>query len=98
MRKRMAAGQGFTYNDHERVCGASNPLWTMMIALGPRVGLDVESTNRVLSSVFFAVAAVLASAVAIRLGGAFMGLLVAVVVPADVFWRARPTSQAGECR
>jgi hypothetical protein len=87
--ERIATGHGFTYNDHERVCGASNPLWTMMIALGPHVGLDVESTNRVLASVFYAVAAVLASAVAIRLGGAFMGLLIAVVAPADIFWRVQ---------
>ncbi len=85
--ERIANGQGFTYNDHERVCGASNPLWTLLISLGPRVGLDVESTTRLLASVFYVIAAVLASAVAVHVGGALIGLLVAVAVPADVFWR-----------
>ena len=87
--ERLANGQGFTYNDHERVCGASNPLWTLLISLGPRVGLDVERTARVLASAFYVLAAVLASAVAMQTAGVWMGLLVAFAVPVDTFWRTQ---------
>lgn len=87
--ERLANGQGFTYNDHERVCGASNPLWTLLISLGPRVGLDVERTARVLASAFYVLAAVLASALTVRAAGVWMGLLVAFAVPVDTFWRTQ---------
>ena len=90
--ERLANGQGFTYNDHERVCGASNPLWTSLISLGPRVGINVESATRLLASLFFVTSAVLASAIGVRAGGPLTGLLVAVAIPGDVFWRAQALS------
>jgi hypothetical protein len=87
--ERIANGQGFTYNDHERVCGTSSPLWTLLISLGPRAGLTVEHATRVLASLFFTTAAVLASMVALEVGGVLAALCVALAIPGDAFWRTQ---------
>jgi hypothetical protein len=90
--ERIASGHGFTYNDHERVCGASNPLWTLLIAGGAGTGLDVEQAARLLSLFSFAAVAVLAASVALRLAGPLAACLVGLILPADVVWRAQALS------
>ncbi len=45
---RLAQGKGFTYNDHEHVIGASNPLYTLVLAGFATAGFDLETTARVM--------------------------------------------------
>src|SRR5215208_6707822 len=61
---RIVAGHGFTYNDHERVLGASNPLWTLLLSLLHAVGINQELAARGLALVLFIVCALLAMHVA----------------------------------
>src|SRR5215471_12147856 len=49
--ERLVAGHGFTYNDHEHVQGASNPLYTLVLVAIVSFGPDVESSSRALSVV-----------------------------------------------
>ena len=90
--ERIASGHGFTYNDHERVCGASNPLWTLVIAAGAGSGLGAEQTARHLALLTFVAAVVLAAVVALRLAGPIAALLVGLILPADVAWRTQALS------
>jgi hypothetical protein len=90
--ERIATGHGFSYNDDERVCGVSNPLWTLIIAAGTRAGLGAERTARVLTLVSYAVAIVVASVVVLRIAGPLPALLVGILLPIDVFWRTQALS------
>lgn len=90
--ERIASGRGFTYNDHERVCGASNPLWTLLIAAGASAGLNVEQVARHLTLLSFTAAIVLAAGVALRLSGPLAACMVGLILPADVVWRAQALS------
>lgn len=78
---RIAEGLGFTYNDHERVLGASNPLFTLVLALPALGGFTVEAGARVLCLVVFAgaamLAALLAGALSRPVGALVAGLLLA---------------------
>jgi arabinofuranosyltransferase len=52
---RIVAGHGFTYNDHEHVQGASNPLYTLLLAILHGAGMDLELAARGLALVLFIV-------------------------------------------
>jgi hypothetical protein len=84
---RIVAGHGFTYNDHERVLGASNPLWTLLLALLHAVGINLELAARGLALVLFIVCALLAMHVAKRLSTPLGGILAGVLLVIDPFFR-----------
>jgi hypothetical protein len=90
--ERISAGQGFTYNDHERVQGASNPLYTLLLAILHRVGMDLELAARGLALVLFIVCILLAMHVAERLSTRFGGLLAGVLLAIDPFFRYQSLS------
>jgi hypothetical protein len=52
--ERFAAGQGLTYNDYEKVNGASAPVWTMLLGGTLRLGLSPSETVIGLGKCLFA--------------------------------------------
>jgi hypothetical protein len=84
---RIVAGHGFTYNDHERVLGASNPLWTLLLALLHAGGIDLVLAARGLALVLFIVCILLAMHVAERLSTPLGGILAGVLLVIDPFFR-----------
>jgi hypothetical protein len=70
----LATGQGFVYNQGERVLGTSTPLFTMLLASGKRVGIDPRDTAFGLGLLGYAVAAVLLYALLERAGRPWAGL------------------------
>jgi arabinofuranosyltransferase len=80
--RRLLAGQGLTWNDHERVEGFSSPLWLAQIALLHACSLPLPWATRLLG---------LAYAVAIvglwrRMRAAPAGLLALVTIPGFALW------------
>ena len=90
--ERIASGAGFTYNDHERVSGASNPLWTLLIASGVRMGFGAEHTTRALTTLSVVAAVTLAAAVVLEIAGPFPALVAGVFLPVDGVWRTQALS------
>jgi hypothetical protein len=84
---RLAAGRGFTYNDHERVLGASNPLYTLLLAGVASAGVDVETGARAVALGAFVATALLAYRITARLSGCLGGLLAGVLLPSWYFFR-----------
>jgi hypothetical protein len=84
---RLAAGKGFTYNDHERVLGASNPLYALVLAALVVLGLDVEAAARGLAIVVFVGTTVLGCQIAARLSGRLGGLLTGLLLCCQGFFR-----------
>jgi hypothetical protein len=84
---RIVAGHGFTYNDHERVLGASNPLWTLLLSLLHAMGMNLELAARGLALVLFIVCVLLAMHVAERLSTTLGGILAGVLLVIDPFFR-----------
>ena len=76
---RLADGAGLTYNDHERVLGASNPLFVLLVASGRLLGVDTEQAARAIAVAAFVavvvVAVELGTLLSSRLGGALAGVL-----------------------
>jgi len=85
--ERLTTGLGFTYNDHERVLGASNPLYTLILAGLDLVGLDPESAARVFGVVAFVGIALLAFDLAERLSNPVGGLVAALALSTDTHFR-----------
>jgi arabinofuranosyltransferase len=80
--RRLLAGQGLTWNDHERVEGFSSPLWLGQIALLHGLSLPLPWAARMLG---------LGYAIAIvglwrRMRAAPAGLLVLVTIPGFALW------------
>ena len=90
--ERIADGRVFTYNDDERVLGASNPLWTLLVAQGPKVRLPVEGADWLLGLVCFVLAAMLATRLVDGGSGFVAALLVALTLPATVLWQTQALS------
>ena len=84
---RIVAGHGFTYNDHEHVLGASNPLWTLLLSLLHAVGMNLELAARGLALVLFIVCVLLATHVAERLSTNLGGILAGVLLIVDPYFR-----------
>jgi hypothetical protein len=85
--ERLATGRGFTYNDHERVQGASNPLYALTLAAGAKVGMRIEDCALVLGVATLALAAALAAHIATRLAGTIAGLVAGGLLLLDTFYR-----------
>jgi hypothetical protein len=75
--ERLATGQGLTYNDHEHVFGASNPLWVLLVAAGRWLGVETTAAATVLAVATFAVAVGLGWALAERLSNPLGGAVAA---------------------
>ena len=50
----IAAGDGVVYNPGERVEGLSSPIWTLLLALGERLGIGGVSWSKTLGLTSFA--------------------------------------------
>jgi hypothetical protein len=95
---RWASGRGFTYNDHERVPGASNPLYVLLLTVARVCALDLEWTARAIGVFCFALGLVLASQIARSLvssGGA--GVLASALLALDPMFRYNELSGMESC-
>jgi hypothetical protein len=90
--ERIATGRGFTYNDDERVLGASNPLYALLLAVPASLGADVEATARGAATAGLMLSAVLAALLAARLSGVLGGLLAGLLLPAEPYFRSQVLS------
>lgn len=77
---RLGGGDGFSYNDHERVLGASSGLWTLLIAGLRALGAPVVGAGLGLAVVAHAAAVTLTVRLGTRLGGAVAGVVAAAVL------------------
>ena len=66
---RLATGAGLTYDDHERVLGVSNALYTLVLAGFDRLGVSPPTAARLLGVLAVAGAAVLTAELSGRLAG-----------------------------
>lgn len=92
----IAAGEGFTYNSPQRVLGTSTPLFTLVMALAARAGLDLPVSSFVVSLFADVVSLALVAAMLIRLGYLLAaglacacrpdGVLIAGVVAVAALW------------
>jgi hypothetical protein len=84
--RRLAAGQGYTFQDGEVSDGVTGPLWLFLLAGGERLGVNVMPAGKLLglAAALAACAAVLRCSAA-RAGGerrgALLGLLLASAAP-----------------
>ncbi|HET9371323.1 MAG TPA: hypothetical protein VFO19_13785, partial [Vicinamibacterales bacterium] len=90
--ERIADGRGFTYNDHERVLGASNPLYTLALAALVSLSATADHAARALAVVTYVASAGLAFAIAARMGGPAGGALAAVLFCSNLFLRIQMSS------
>jgi|ERR1051326_2443082 hypothetical protein len=78
---RFVQGSGLTYNDHERVLGFSNPLYTLLLSSLHFFGADLESATYWFDVVLLVGSVLIAIHITMRLshwvGGLFVGLLLA---------------------
>jgi hypothetical protein len=84
---RLAAGEGFTYNDHEHVLGASNPLYTLLLALLHLIGLELETAARCVGVACLVLAALLAFDLAERLAGPAAGAVAGCALASEPHFR-----------
>jgi hypothetical protein len=77
---RLAHGAGLTYNDHERVLGVSNTLYTLLIALLDRLGLSPPTAARLVGVLSVVAVALIAQELAQGWAGRGTGLLAAGTV------------------
>lgn len=78
--ERLAAGHGLSFNDHERVNGASNGLYTLALGGLRWIGLPVEGTALAMGALAFVAVIVLSWRVASSLGGARGGAVAVVIL------------------
>jgi hypothetical protein len=83
--ERIVEGKGFTWNDDERVQGASNPLFTLALAALIREGLPPERAGELLSILAFALSVGLATAVGARMSTPAGGFAAGLLLLADRF-------------
>jgi MFS family permease len=87
--ERLATGHGFTYNDHERVLGASNPLFVLVLSLIVRTGVDPVSASTGFGFVSYCTAVAAATWLAGRAAGSLAAIVTAVALLGDAFFRAQ---------
>lgn len=90
--RRLAHGLGLTYNDHERVMGFSNPLYTLILAGGSALGLDLETAALAFGMFCYAATVVLAVYLAERLSGLLGGLLTGLLLLGNAFLASQALS------
>lgn len=87
--ERLATGDGLTYNDGERVLGASSGIHTLLLAAGRWLGASVPSTAVVAGVVGMAACTALVGLVAARLGGRLPAVVAMFLfLAAPVRWHA----------
>jgi hypothetical protein len=87
--ERLATGDGLTYNDGERVLGASSGLHTLLLAAGRWLGASVPSTAVAVGVVGMAVCTALVGLLAARLGGRLPAVVAMFLfLAAPVRWHA----------
>lgn len=84
---RIAGGEGFTYNPGDRTNGASAPLYTLVLAVGHRLGADLEAMARVIGVIAYAATAGLVAHIAGRLRGLLPAALGATLLLASTAYR-----------
>jgi hypothetical protein len=84
--ERLADGKGLTYNDHERVYGASNPLYVLILASVHSLGVEVIPAARVVCSLCFVIAVLLAFELGARFSNIWGGLLAGVALASHWFF------------
>jgi hypothetical protein len=85
--ERLASGDGLTYNDHERVQGFSNPLYTLLLAGAHGAGLTPEAAARALCAASYCGSVLLTYLLGLRLGGPWAGLLAGLGLLGNGFYR-----------
>ena len=90
--ERLCNGRGFTYNDHERVHGASNPFYVLVFAAACRGGLPVEAAASVIGALGYAALTAIATVLAARTSGLLAALLAGVLISSDAFLRFQMSS------
>lgn len=78
--ERIGTGQGFTYNDHERVLGASAGLWTLLLGGLRALGAPVVGTAAALGVASYAAAVGLSVRLAQRLAGPVAAVVAGAVL------------------
>lgn len=87
--ERLVAGRGFTYNDHEAVQGASNPLWVLLLAACHALGADIESAAEALSALLYVTSVLLAAGLTSRLSSPWLGWLGGLALACEGFYRVQ---------
>lgn len=90
--ERLTSGHGLTYNDHERVMGASDPLYMLVLAVPTLLGLGVEDAARALGLVCFVGAVLVAMYIATRLSNLAGGMVAGVLLASQDFFRYQALS------
>jgi hypothetical protein len=72
---RIASGDGWTYNPGDHTNGASSALYTVLLAAGRSLGVDIETTARLIGAAGYVTAAGLLSYLGARIGGLLAGAL-----------------------
>jgi hypothetical protein len=85
--ERLATGHGLTYNDHERVLGASSPLHAALLAVPIAFGSSAEHAAWALGLISYVTAVALVVALAGRWSGLAGGVLAALFCLADTDFR-----------
>ncbi len=90
--ERLATGRGFTYNDHERVLGASNPLYVLVLAAPIRLGLSVDHAAATVGTASYVACMALVVLLGARFGGVAGGIAAGAILGLDPFFRYQALS------
>lgn len=90
--ERVVAGHGLTYNDHERVAGNSNPLYTLVLAALHFTGIGIEDATGIIAMFGYVATALLTIFLCYKLSGLIGGLLSGMFITVAVFFRAQAFS------
>lgn len=84
--ERLASGAGFSYSDGQRLLGASNPLYTLILAGLAAAGASPPNAALVLGLVCCASCVAIAAWLGARLSGPIGGLTAGALLASDVFF------------
>jgi hypothetical protein len=90
--KRFGQGLGLTYNDHERVMGFSNPLYTLILAGGSALGVDLETAAMGLAFLFYVATILLSVYLAERLSDLLGAVLTGLLLLGNGFFASQALS------
>lgn len=90
--ERFVAGHGLTYNDHEAVQGASNPLYLLVLASLHALGAGVEQSARVVGALLFVASVLITAQLTARLSNQALGFLAGLALASDGFYRVQALS------
>ncbi len=84
---RIISGHGFTYNDHEHVQGASNPLYVLILVIVRWMGVDIITATRFVGLVLFVISILLSYYLASRFSNPWGGLLAGFSLATESYYR-----------